>query len=115
MYFSKLPLLFFLLRIFRIEKLLRYTIHAIFFITTVGFSGAALYSIVECSSGINKVGEPLVFQCIAATLVTGITRNTISLAVDLVIFILPLRIVLKLKLPLHKKIELVVVFFTGFS
>ncbi|KAI1504831.1 hypothetical protein F5X99DRAFT_371110 [Biscogniauxia marginata] len=114
MYFAKLPLLILFLRSFGVKKWLRYTCYTLMVITAVGFLAAALYTGVNCSPEIHtSLGDPYLFRCVSATFYTTVSRNSLSLIVDMVIFVLPLPIVTKLKLPLRKKIGLALVFLTG--
>ena len=113
MYFAKLPLLLLFLRTFGIKKWLRYTCHSLMIFTALGFLASAMYTGIKCSPEIYDPDVPFLFQCVGATFYTTVSRNVLSLVVDVVIFILPLPIILKLKLPLHKKIGIALVFLTG--
>ncbi|KAI0098858.1 hypothetical protein GGR51DRAFT_537217, partial [Nemania sp. FL0031] len=113
MYFAKLPLLVLIIRLFKVNKTLRYISYVLMAVTAAGFLGASLLTIVRCSPGINKLGDPFLFGCVEATIITGLTRNSLSLVADIIIFVLPLRSVAQLHLPLSKKIGLAVVFMFG--
>ncbi|KAF2683814.1 hypothetical protein K458DRAFT_42700 [Lentithecium fluviatile CBS 122367] len=113
MYFAKLPLLILFLRTFGIKKWLRYTCYFLVSFTAVGFLASAMYTGIQCSPEVYEPGVPFLFQCVSATFYTTVSRNSLSLAVDVVIFILPLPIILKLKMALHKKIGIALVFLTG--
>ncbi|KAF2962713.1 hypothetical protein GQX73_g10858 [Xylaria multiplex] len=96
MYFSKLLLIALIIRLFKIKKSLRYTSYILMAVTAIGFIAAALFTI-----------------CASATVITGLLRNSLSLAADVVIFILPLKPISQLQLPLPKKIGIAVVFLFG--
>ncbi|KAF2877752.1 hypothetical protein BDV95DRAFT_555853 [Massariosphaeria phaeospora] len=113
MYFSKLPLLIFFLRTFGVKRWVRYTCYSLMTFTAVGFFASAMYTGIWCSPEIHTADVPYLFNCVSATFYTTVSRNALSLAVDVVIFVLPLPIVLRLKMALHNKIGIALVFLTG--
>lgn len=113
MYFSKLPLLILFLRTFGVKRWLRYTCYSLMVFTAIGFLASAMYTGIRCSPEIYTADVPFLFQCVSATFYTTVSRNALSLAVDVVIFVLPLPIILRLKMALHKKIGIALVFLTG--
>lgn len=113
MYFAKLPVLIFLIRIFGIQKWLRYTAYFLMVITALGFLASALWTGLQCSPNLHKADEAFLFNCVSATLYTTVSRNSLSLAVDLVIFFMPLPLIAQLKLARRKKIGVGLVFLAG--
>ncbi|KAK0662075.1 hypothetical protein QBC41DRAFT_32172 [Cercophora samala] len=113
MYFSKLPILIFVMRTFGIHKWLRHTGYFLIVFTAVCFFAAAMWTGAHCSPGLHTVDLNFMFKCIDATFYTTVSRNCLSLVVDLIIFILPLPFVMKLKLSRRKKIGVSLVFLTG--
>lgn len=67
----------------------------------------------HCSPGLHTVDNVFLFSCVRSTYHTTVSRNSLSLVVDLVIFALPLPFVAKLKLSRRKKIGVFLVFLTG--
>lgn len=113
MYFAKLPILIFVMRTFGIHKWVRYTGLFLIVITALGFLAAAMWTGINCSPSLHTINAMFLFKCVDATYDTTVSRNSLSLAVDLVIFVLPLPLVVKLKLSRRKKIGVSLVFLTG--
>lgn len=113
MYFAKLPILIFVMRTFGIHKWLRYTGYFLIVFTALCFFAAAMWTGAKCSPGLHTVDPIFLFSCVGATYHTTVSRNSLSLVVDLVIFALPLPFVFKLKLSRRKKIGVSLVFLTG--
>ncbi|KAK3389600.1 hypothetical protein B0H63DRAFT_445781 [Podospora didyma] len=89
MYFAKLPILLFVMRTFGVHAWLRYTGYFLMVVTATCFFAAAMWT------GVN------------------LSRNSLSLAVDVVIFAMPLPFVAKLNLSLRKKMGVALVFLTS--
>lgn len=113
MYFAKLPILIFVMRTFGIHKWLRYTGYFLIVITALCFFAAAMWTGAHCSPGLHIVDEIFLMACVKSTYETTVSRNSLSLVVDLVIFALPLPFVAGLKLSRRKKIGVSLVFLTG--
>ncbi|KAI1250341.1 hypothetical protein MGN70_007394 [Eutypa lata] len=115
MYTAKLPLIFLLIRTFGIEMWLRRTCQALVIIGLLGFLGSAIYTGISCSPALNVVSPLYLFKCITAVTQGTITRGSVSLMMDVVLFFLPLKVIKKLHLPLRRKIGLGLVFMTGLA
>jgi hypothetical protein len=113
MYFSKLPVLFLYIRTFGVQKWLRYTCWFLMVFNALGFICVMIYTGVMCSVELNPETPQFLAQCVSITIYTTVSRNALSIAVDLVIFFLPLPIIAKLKLPFYKKLGVSLVFLTG--
>ncbi|KAI0096817.1 hypothetical protein F4776DRAFT_658602 [Hypoxylon sp. NC0597] len=113
MYTAKLPLLFLFIRLFGVEKWLRWTCRFLIVFGLLGFLTAATYTSVSCSPQLHIVAVPFLFKCVTAVTNGCISRGSLSLTMDLVMFVLPLPVITKLKLPLRRKLGLVLVFMTG--
>ncbi|KAK0744666.1 hypothetical protein B0T21DRAFT_407748 [Apiosordaria backusii] len=113
MYFAKLPILIFVMRTFGIHKWLRYTGYSLIVFTALCFFAAAMWTGAHCSPGLHTVNLDFMIKCVDATYYTTVSRNSLSLVVDLVIFVLPLPFVFKLKLSRRKKLGVSLVFLTG--
>ncbi|RYP86359.1 hypothetical protein DL769_000743 [Monosporascus sp. CRB-8-3] len=93
MYTAKLPLLLLFIRTFGIEKWLRWTCKFLIIFGMLGFLATA--------------------TCITAVTHGAISRGSLSLTMDLIMFALPLPVIKKLHLPFRRKIGLALVFMTG--
>jgi hypothetical protein len=113
MYFSKLPLILLLQRLFGIKVWFHRTCTGLMIFAAIGFLTAYLWVGVRCSPDLHKPDIMLLLQCVQAAVPTGISRNSISLFVDVVVFVLPLFIISDLKLSLRTKIAVSLVFLTG--
>ncbi|GAB1316360.1 hypothetical protein MFIFM68171_06570 [Madurella fahalii] len=113
MYFAKLPILIFVMRTFGIHKWLRYTGYFLMVAMALCFFASAMWTGVHCSPGLHTVDTAFLFSCVRSTYHSTVSRNSLSLVVDLVIFALPLPFVVNLKLSRRKKIGVALVFLTG--
>lgn len=69
---------------------------------------------VHCSPNLHPVHDGnYVLACVSAAYYTSVARGSLSLAADLVIFVMPLPLVAKLKLSRQRKLSVFLVFFTG--
>ncbi|KAJ5947823.1 hypothetical protein N7466_000838 [Penicillium verhagenii] len=112
-YSAKLPLLFMLKRTFGIKKWLRWSCLTLIIFGTLGGVITLLYAGISCSPDLHKPTTPFLFSCVAALTDATIARGSISLAVDVVTFVLPIPIIVNLKMPLRRKIGLGFAFATG--
>ncbi|KAJ5919760.1 hypothetical protein N7454_009595 [Penicillium verhagenii] len=112
-YSAKLPLLFMLKRTFGIKKWLRWSCLTLIILGTLGGVITLLYAGISCSPDLHKPTTPFLFSCVDALTDATIARGSISLAVDVVTFILPIPIIVNLKMPLRRKIGLAFAFATG--
>ncbi|KXX80782.1 hypothetical protein MMYC01_203924 [Madurella mycetomatis] len=113
MYFAKLPILIFVMRTFGIHTWLRYTGYFLMIAMALCFFASAMWTGAHCSPGLHTVDTLFLVSCVKSTYHTTVSRNSLSLAVDVVIFVLPLPFVVKLKLSRRKKIGVALVFLTG--
>jgi hypothetical protein len=113
MYFAKLPILVLILRSFGIKTWLRRTSYILMVVTAMGFLAAALYTGIKCSPGLYEVNVSYLLSCVDATFYTIVSRNCLSLTVDLIIFVLPLPVIRDLHLPRRTKIGVALIFLTG--
>ncbi|KAI4866585.1 hypothetical protein F4820DRAFT_416560 [Hypoxylon rubiginosum] len=113
MYFSKTPLLILYIRLFGIKSWLRVTCYAtltlsfILFLTSVSVAGTA------CSRSDEAPDPTILTKCIKTSILVGVMNGSTAVVTDIIIIILPLPIIAKLALPLHKKIGLAILFLTG--
>jgi len=112
-YSAKLPLLFMLRRTFGIKKWLRRACLFLIVFGTLGGVITLLFAGISCSPDLHQPTPPFLFSCVTALTNATIARGSISLAIDVIIFILPIPIIIDLKLPLRRKIGLGIAFGTG--
>ncbi|KAI1371224.1 hypothetical protein F4677DRAFT_450646 [Hypoxylon crocopeplum] len=113
MYFAKVPLLLFYIRIFSIKKWLRITCYVVLAATAVVYLVCAIYSGANCIPGNGIYDVPFQLQCEARTLIPALCRCFTSIFTDVVALSLPLAVVTRLHLPRTRKIGLALVFMTG--
>lgn len=117
MWTAKLPVLVLLMRIFGIYRGIR--VVAILTIVILGLViiAADIYNAVICRPP--SLDEDMtvflgyVSTCTDASSLTGYIISPLGIAADIIIFILPIPVILKLQLTLEKKIGLAVVFLIG--
>ncbi|KAI2792040.1 hypothetical protein POX_b02073 [Penicillium oxalicum] len=112
-YSAKLPLLFMLMRIFGIKRWLRWTCQFLVVFGTLGGLITLLYAGISCSPNLHRPTPPFLFSCVTALTDATIARGSISLAIDVIVFILPIPVIVGLKMPLRRKIGLSLAFTTG--
>ncbi|KAI1400859.1 hypothetical protein F4819DRAFT_460229 [Hypoxylon fuscum] len=112
-YFAKVPILLLYLRLFGVHKWLRIISHIMLIVPLLLFTASAIYAIVVCSPERKVVDANFIAQCFARSLPLGVWNGVVAVGSDIVIFILPIPIIIKLNIPLHKKIGLGIVFLAG--
>lgn len=73
-----------------------------------------LFASISCSPDVHEVGAPFLLKCVDALTGATIARGAISLAMDVIMFIIPIPVIMKLHMPLRRRIGLSLVFMTGF-
>ncbi|KAI0870671.1 hypothetical protein GGS24DRAFT_504563 [Hypoxylon argillaceum] len=111
-YFAKVPVLVLFTRLFGIRKWVQVTVWSSIAVGFVTFLAALLYSSVECSAG-RVYDAATEGACIQAAAKVGVVHGAASLALDIIIFIIPLSILSRLHLSTKKKIGLGLVFAVG--
>lgn len=82
-------------------------------ITDLGFLASALWTRVQCSPNLHRADGIFQFNCVTVTLYMNVFRDSLSLAVELIISFMPLPLIAKLKLARRKKIGVGLVFLVG--
>lgn len=113
MWSAKAPILLLYIRIFNIEKWLRITSYCILVATFIILMTTSTVSAVLCAPGIHEITPLFLADCATKGSQFGIAIAAVAVVTDIIIFVLPLPIIFRMQLPLHKKIGLVAVFFTG--
>lgn len=117
MWTAKLPVLVLLTRIFGVNRTVR--IVSILTVVILGMAILAgdIYNAIICK--VPSADDDLltylgyVAKCTDASSLTGSILAPIGLVADIIIFVLPIPVILKLHLSLEKRIGLIVVFLFG--
>ncbi|GAB1311479.1 hypothetical protein MFIFM68171_01689 [Madurella fahalii] len=113
-YFAKVPILILYIRIFGLHSAVRITSWILLTVPLVMLVGGAIYGATACSPE-NRVVDMVYLQgCIQPSLRIGVWNGAVSAAVDIILFILPLPIISRLRLPPHKRFGLMMVFLAAF-
>uniref|UniRef100_A0A8H7TV28 Rhodopsin domain-containing protein n=1 Tax=Bionectria ochroleuca TaxID=29856 RepID=A0A8H7TV28_BIOOC len=113
LYTAKLPLIFLFIRTFGIKRWLQITCKILVVLGFMGFMATAIYPTVRCSPQLHTVSPTFLITCITSIADVTIPRGSISITIDVLLFVLPLPIIQTLKLPFRKKLGLVLVFIAG--
>ncbi|CAG9994616.1 unnamed protein product [Clonostachys byssicola] len=113
LYTAKLPLISLLIRTFGIKRWLQITCKILVVLGFIGFMATAIYPTVRCSPQLHTVNPMFLITCITSIADVTIPRGSISITIDVLLFVLPLPIIQTLKLPFRKKLGLVLVFIAG--
>lgn len=114
-YFAKSPLLLLYVQLFNVKKWVHIasygTLAIAFLLYVVSFS----YATADCVLGAKDViQQDEVDFCVDKAYIINIANAAISLASDLIIFIIPLPIIAKLNLRKSKRLGIAFIFFWGF-
>lgn len=110
MWTAKAPILILYIRLFSIDKVLKIICYLTLTITAILSTVFAILPLAVRNSGSEYVW--MYYWSIESSL-AGVVIGAIAVTTDVVILVLPQRSIYKMQLPLHKKVGLVVVFFTG--
>ncbi|KAH7309889.1 hypothetical protein B0I35DRAFT_440775 [Stachybotrys elegans] len=115
LYTAKLPLLFLYMRTFGLVKWLRHTAMALVVVGGISFIATAVYASVTCSPALHRDEFPpaAFFTCIVGITNACMARGSISLIMDVIMFILPLPVIKGLNMPFRRKAGLAFVFMAG--
>ncbi|OTA76493.1 hypothetical protein M434DRAFT_38837 [Hypoxylon sp. CO27-5] len=113
MWSSKAPILILYITLFGIRKWLRTASYATLLVTGVIFLTMASYTTANCDPRGQLVDLSFILSCSNASKRSGFTLGITSVIADGTIFVLPLPIIARLKLPTRKKMGLGIVFLTG--
>lgn len=115
MWSAKVPILLLLIRIFGINRWLRITAILTIVVTGVLILAGVSYNANACMPPDTDLGftPDYLATCADANSYNGIALGSVSIATDIIIFILPLPVIAKLKLAPGKKIGLLLVFLAG--
>ncbi|KAI9650215.1 hypothetical protein NHQ30_000228 [Ciborinia camelliae] len=112
-YSAKLPLLFMLMRIFGVKRWFHWTCLFLIISGTLGGVITLLFASISCSPDLHKSTPLFLVSCVTDLTNATIARGSLSLAVDVITFIIPIPVIVNLKMPLRRKIGLGIAFATG--
>jgi hypothetical protein len=113
-YFAKVPILLLYLRIFGVHRGVRIVSWTLLTVPLIMLVGAAIYGAAVCSPE-NKTLDLVWLQgCIQPSLRIGVWNGSVSVVVDIIIFVLPLPVIAGLNLDRKKKVALAMVFLAAF-
>lgn len=115
MWFSKAPILLLYIRLFGIERQIRIISLATLIVLGAVLTAVNSYNTAKCVLPKSEADVTLAFleSCSHASSVAGISGASFALLADIIIFLLPIPVIIKLHLPLSKRIGLGLVFATG--
>ncbi|PWY88423.1 hypothetical protein BO70DRAFT_394133 [Aspergillus heteromorphus CBS 117.55] len=110
---TKVPILLLYVKLFGIQKWLRWTCHACLAITGVAYICVMAPTFMRCNPSTTEATLTDLAVCTTGTTLTGVLSGFIALAQDVLIFFLPIPLVLNLHMPRGRKLAVGAVFFTG--
>jgi hypothetical protein len=117
MWTSKAPILLLFVRLFGVDKRLRFTCYAILVITAIAYLLDAIIPGALCPPKKVELTDVMALMklesCSKRSSEAGVASGTISLVTDLIILVLPLPYIAKMHLAFHKKVGLMAVFLMG--
>lgn len=113
LWFSKAPIIFLYLKLFNIHRWLRYISWVTLLVSCLVYLVGLIYTLVYCPVDAGKATFPAYQVCASANTLAGVFSGFVSVVVDLIMFILPIPIILKLHLETSKKIGLGLTFFSA--
>lgn len=113
-YFVKLSILFFYLRVFELQKKLRYMIYALFAYCTI-YYGVAFFAIIGLCNVNNRTWDiTITMNCFAYGKLT-FAIGGLDLIADAIVLAFPIPQVLKLRISWPQRIYLLFVFLAGLT
>ncbi|KAK3319609.1 hypothetical protein B0T19DRAFT_269619 [Cercophora scortea] len=112
-YFAKVPILILYLRLFGVYTYLRNSCYILLAVPLLLLAGSASYGAALCSPDNKVMDTTFLVGCVRSGLGVCVWNAAVSLAADILIFVLPLPVIFGITLPRRKKIGLVVIFLVG--
>ncbi|KAK3690435.1 hypothetical protein B0T22DRAFT_537094 [Podospora appendiculata] len=112
-YFAKVPILILYLRLFGVYTWLRNACYVLLIVPLFFLAGSASYGAALCSPDNKVMDMTFLVGCMRSGLGVCVWNAAVSLAADVVIFVLPLPVIFTLTVPRKKKIGLVIIFLVG--
>ncbi|KAI0481796.1 hypothetical protein F4859DRAFT_435861 [Xylaria cf. heliscus] len=110
---AKSPILFLYIQLFGIKTWLRLISYCILVVTFLFLLGWNAYVAATCNPNGRENLPAIVMKCTSVTALGGLIVGVISVVTDIIIIVLPLPIILRLNLPLGKRVGIIGVFLTG--
>ncbi|KAI1423244.1 hypothetical protein F5Y12DRAFT_554515 [Xylaria sp. FL1777] len=111
LWFSKAPILLLYIKLFGVNRWLRYASYATLLITGLVYIAGLIFTLVMCPT--DKVTLIAYQTCAHSNTLTGVISGFVSVIVDAIIFIIPIPVIFGLQLETSKKIGLSVTFLSG--
>ncbi|CAG9982015.1 unnamed protein product [Clonostachys byssicola] len=113
LWFSKAPIVFLYLKLFGVNRWLRYISWVTLVISGMVYTGGLIYTLVHCPVNPSKATFPEYQKCATANTLAGVISGCISVTVDAILFFLPIPVIIRLNLKLSQKIGLSLTFFSA--
>jgi hypothetical protein len=110
---AKAPILFLFVKIFGVRRWLRYACYATLSISALTWILALIPTLTRCPVNDSSFGLSDLPVCIFGSSLSGIISSCMAIAVDITIFFLPIGPILALKLPLSRRLGVILVFCLG--
>ncbi|KAI0535658.1 hypothetical protein GGR58DRAFT_478305 [Xylaria digitata] len=111
LWFSKAPILFLYLKLFGVNRWLRYISWATLVVAGLVYIAGLIFTLVMCPTDLITLERYR--TCAHSNTLTGVISGFVSVIVDAIIFVLPIPIIFGLQLETSKKIGLSVAFLSG--
>lgn len=110
---AKIPIIILYIKLFGVMIWLRVAAYTTLAVLVIAFvTGAAVVSGI-CDAHGGPTTAEFLMKCSEASSNSGVALGITSVLVDAALFVMPLPVILRMKLPRHKKIGLGIVFATG--
>ncbi|KAF1852231.1 uncharacterized protein K460DRAFT_325942 [Cucurbitaria berberidis CBS 394.84] len=106
----KVPILVLYITLFNVKTWLRISSYAIIAVTATIFIIMASFVTAKCTGPLD---EGLLWRCQPASTKAGFTLGLVSIITDALIFVLPISVIVRLQLPLKKRIGVSIIFAGG--
>ncbi|KAL4861665.1 hypothetical protein BDV12DRAFT_203788 [Aspergillus spectabilis] len=113
MWTAKAPILFFLLHNFQIKRWLRNMVITTLSVSAMCFLIGSSITAYNCTPHDAQITPSFLAKCSEDSSTMGVFLGIVAVVMDLAILILPLPIILRLQLPLQKRISLALLFLSG--
>jgi hypothetical protein len=107
----KVPILLLYISLFDIKRWLKISSYAIIIVTGVIFLITSGFLTARCSGELDVM--LLMRRCQDSTTRTAFALGLVSIITDVLIFVLPISIIVRLHLPVHKRLGIALVFAGG--
>lgn len=106
----KIPILLLYLTLFGVKRWMKVSVYSITAVTGTIFLIMCSWVTANCTG---QIDATVLVKCQAASTKAGFTLGLTSVLTDALIFVLPISLIVKLNLPLYKRVGLAIVFAGG--